>query len=535
MGEVWISETIYCRLCLNEDQNSTNFIEVNDKSYKINEKIQKLFNFVWDEVEFSTFICIECCQKITDIVDYVQKVERNQEKLKRKHIKKEDVKSETYNDEEDIEFVAESADYFPEVKFEDHESDEKKVPVAKKLKKSPLEDYLCDICSKSFSKKTYLVRHMQKHLAGDAAKDKNFDCELCSRSFPTLTGLSVHKAQGHEVSVDISEYLFCELCPKTPTFGTFNDMHEHYMAVHHVRGYARCCTKKFLTKRSVVYHAQVHSRPMDFLCPVCKKMFPNKYSLTNHMARHKPEEEKQFECEICGKRFALEYDKKVHLKNVHERDSEVEKATCTECNKTFASKLSLYLHNRRFHMNLALPMCETCGKQCRSKADLRSHIRSRHTDIPKTKCDICGNMVKNMKKHLQIHEESKLNIKCDICDHKTTTFKYLKLHMKIHNDEKPYVCSTCGLSFKRKKALNDHMSLHSGIPRHFCNYCDRTFNNSGNKFKHIKQAHPVEAEKNRRNRGLKAIGQQPTNTSEVELTEPIIIAYEVNLDSTQTS
>lgn len=42
------------------------------------------------------------------------------------------------------------------------------------------------------------------------------------------------------------------------------------------------------------------------------------------------------------------------------------------------------------------------------------------------------------------------------------------------------------------------MSIHSGVPRHFCNYCNRSFNNSGNKFKHIKQAHPVEAAMNRR-------------------------------------
>lgn len=65
--------------------------------------------------------------------------------------------------------------------------------------------------------------------------------------------------------------------------------------------------------------------------------------------------------------------------------------------------------------------------------------------------------------------------------------------MKTHSDERPFQCSQCGQSFKRKKGLDDHMSIHTGIPKHFCNYCDRSFNNSGNKFKHIKQAHPVEA------------------------------------------
>lgn len=40
------------------------------------------------------------------------------------------------------------------------------------------------------------------------------------------------------------------------------------------------------------------------------------------------------------------------------------------------------------------------------------------------------------------------------------------------------------------------MSTHSGIPRHFCNYCDRTFNNSGNKSKHIKHVHAQEVAAN---------------------------------------
>lgn len=89
------------------------------------------------------------------------------------------------------------------------------------------------------------------------------------------------------------------------------------------------------------------------------------------------------------------------------------------------------------------------------------------------------------------------------------------------------MCATCGQSFKRKKSLDDHMSVHSGIPRHFCNYCDRTFNNSGNKFKHIKQAHPVEAAKNRRNRSLKVKCEEIDRNS----ASSVVIQYEVRIAS----
>lgn len=52
------------------------------------------------------------------------------------------------------------------------------------------------------------------------------------------------------------------------------------------------------------------------------------------MMRHKPEEEKRYECQICKKRFHLEYDVKVHTKHVHERQEKEERAVCVECDKT---------------------------------------------------------------------------------------------------------------------------------------------------------------------------------------------------------
>lgn len=67
---------------------------------------------------------------------------------------------------------------------------------------------------------------------------------------------------------------------------------------------------------------------------MCKKVLPNKYSLRNHMVRHKPEEEKGYECHICQKRFHLEYDVKVHVRHVHEKNQKEERAVCLECDKT---------------------------------------------------------------------------------------------------------------------------------------------------------------------------------------------------------
>uniref|UniRef100_A0A336M8E7 CSON013290 protein n=1 Tax=Culicoides sonorensis TaxID=179676 RepID=A0A336M8E7_CULSO len=542
MDKNYQHEKFYCRLCLEKISPNTKFIDITSENGEIYDKIIKIFHFTFDTNNLSPFVCIDCRDQVEIISQFIEKVVSNQEKLRvlnflnEDHDEKYDPKQIKYENEEmEVEFLDEN-DYEDNIK-EICEINIVEPQTKVKNEQEASFDFVCDFCSKKFCSKSTLTFHMKRHMSD--IKPKHVACKYCEKTFKSESGLKNHIGQIHEnkpklydseTAVDISKYLLCELCSGRPMFPSFNDMNDHYQENHGIRGYVRCCSKRFYTRRSVVYHSDVHSRPVDYICKICQRLLPNKYALRDHMTRHKPEEEKKFQCKTCPKRFHIEYDLTIHIRNVHEKNPQEEKAHCDTCDKEFASKISLYLHNRRFHMNLEYPICEACGKQCRSKADLRSHIKSKHTFTPKTKCDICGNSVKNIKKHLQIHRESELNIKCEICGHETTTFKYLKLHMKIHNDEKPYVCPTCDQAFKRKKALDDHMSLHNGIPRHFCNYCDRAFNNSGNKFKHIKQAHPEEASKNRR-KSIKIKTAEAMQSKSIESGDNYKLLNEMNSDT----
>ncbi|XP_063702434.1 zinc finger protein OZF-like [Culicoides brevitarsis] len=447
----------YCRFCLSNLEKVTEFVDIQQYSDLV-DKIIQIFHFNPVEIDKNpSILCLECHSRVLSTAAFIENVQKNQKVIEESLERSENV------------FVKQD----PELQMD--------VEYLEEAFETSSESFICHLCEENFSSKQFLKQHMdEEHL---------------------------ETSKKHQKVPEIDKYLICELCD-AQNFPTFSQMSDHYQAKHGIRGYVRCCNKQFFTKKSVVNHNEVHLNPVDFMCKICQKLLPDKYTLRDHELRHNPDEAKKFECDHCHKKFHVQKDLADHINRLHRTKTEPEKRqNCKLCEKSFVSKYSLMTHNRRFHMDLEKPICETCGKECLSKADLTAHIKARHTKSVRHKCDICGIFVKYLQKHKQIHVESKLHLKCDICGLETTTHKYLRLHMKIHSGEKPYTCSTCNASFKRKNTFEDHMSIHNGIPRHFCNFCGRSFNNSGNKSRHIKRRHSQQmAEMKKKMKGIKEKG-----------------------------
>lgn len=275
MGTTTDSDQIYCRLCLENADSTQNFVDVQANDRLIHDKIVKIFHFSLDEADFSPFICLICRDHVESVADFIETVLGNQEKLKKAKVKEgrgtNAVKQEPQGMELDY-VVEDEKDFqicplqYEDVKCEETVEDSKVQRTSSRVsaskKKNPVkEEFLCDICDKTFTSKSLLAPHMQKkHMS-----EPSFECEQCDRRFHTANGLASHKVQGHDFTVDISKYLVCELCEQRPMFNTFNDMNEHYQRKHDTRGFVRCCAKKFFTKRTVVYHSEVHARPVDFM------------------------------------------------------------------------------------------------------------------------------------------------------------------------------------------------------------------------------------------------------------------------------
>ena len=130
------------------------------------------------------------------------------------------------------------------------------------------------------------------------------------------------------------------------------------------------------------------------------------------------------------------------------------------------------------------------------------------------KCKICNrgfpgkdNLDKHNKKctienHKQI-QKAKKSFLCSVCNKGFTTEKYFKMHVKshgmkmwsckfcpmVHNskseskehskthqeNQKPYLCSECGLRFVRNDYLIVHMRRHKGEKPYKCKFCDKGF------------------------------------------------------------
>lgn len=58
--------------------------------------------------------------------------------------------------------------------------------------------------------------------------------------------------------------------------------------------------------------------------------------------------------------------------------------------------------------------------------------------------------------------------------------------MRIHNNEKPYICEICSMTFRKSGNLNRHMVVHSDKREFACNLCDKAFKRSSGLHIHMR-------------------------------------------------
>ena len=67
-------------------------------------------------------------------------------------------------------------------------------------------------------------------------------------------------------------------------------------------------------------------------------------------------------------------------------------------------------------------------------------------------------------------------VKCDECDMMFYNEGYKKHHFKqVHIEDKNWVCSHCGDSFRHKKIYEAHVNRHDNHRPHACDVCGKTF------------------------------------------------------------
>lgn len=113
--------------------------------------------------------------------------------------------------------------------------------------------------------------------------------------------------------------------------------------------------------------------------------------------------------------------------------------------------------------------CELCGKSFPTAKQLTLHLPMKHPDSELRnlgkpfKCDLCPKAYTrrdNLVAHQRTHS-GKGCFQCPICDKRFGYVFNLNRHLRFHNKLKIFKCDICGKSFTRKDTLTEHSKIHT--------------------------------------------------------------------------
>ena len=173
-----------------------------------------------------------------------------------------------------------------------------------------------------------------------------------------------------------------------------------------------------------------------------------------------------------------------------------EKKQCEFCEKILISTR----YKRHVRMKHCYKLeCEVCKREFSSRSYLKLHMRT-HTNEKPFVCSECGlsypssSSLFNHKRiiHTDFKQERKRNHVCHLCGKGFFEKKDLKVHSVSHNEVKSHLCTQCGSGFKSSFYLKKHMERHN-TPTIPCPQCNLLFTCRPNMLKHVRRRHKLVA------------------------------------------
>ncbi|XP_057665944.1 zinc finger protein 420-like isoform X1 [Diorhabda carinulata] len=364
----------------------------------------------------------------------------------------------------------------------------------------------CNLCNKSFTKHSHLVRHLHTHgivdeenmktlkKYTDSKGKKIMECDYCDRKFKYKKSFLHHMHQEHGMDDFDSDFDKVDGDKLKKIKSESKDGQEHTnMGVGLSHDELQINSTKQedddgdvgIPDAENVFVKKARSK--NQVCHVCGASFSRANHLTRHMTLHRAVLIHQ--CDRCEKAFATEEHLKVHVEEEHINKPYV----CTVCNKPFSRgehlirHLKVHQNSSDKDTNLKCSICETTFT--------RSDHLARHTKIhllqdKRHVCGECGkafNRLDNLKTHQRIHtgekDTSKLHL-CIYCGKEFNNSSNMIVHMRRHTGERPYKCSECGKGFPRSHDLKCHERTHSGEKPYLCTLCGKSFNKSNKLLRH---------------------------------------------------
>uniref|UniRef100_A0A182MQD8 Transcription factor grauzone n=1 Tax=Anopheles culicifacies TaxID=139723 RepID=A0A182MQD8_9DIPT len=307
---------------------------------------------------------------------------------------------------------------------------------------------------------------------------------------------SIAQKEEDESLISFYKRIVCEECDQQRMmvgepqidFGTWRALLRHTKEVHkHDKVYVKCplCELKLRTKQTLIQHKDCHENPEKYRCALCNEIHQN---MKEHLQNK--HQERQFCCDVCGKKFPFKKRLTVHMKKMHvEKD-----IICDQCQKPF-TKYTIEDHKRSVHS--ARFVCEHCPKTFNSRFRLLQHMEEHDeslrnsTSVP---CTICGQVMRDkyiLTRHIKLMHTVQPSVSCTTCGKTFKCKRNLSVHMTnvCMEPTRLFPCTICGKEFRRRNKLKEHVSTHTGKPVYKCSFCPETFRQDTHLYYHRKNAH----------------------------------------------
>ncbi|XP_045125063.1 uncharacterized protein LOC123512655 isoform X2 [Portunus trituberculatus] len=338
-------------------------------------------------------------------------------------------------------------------------------------------DQSCPYCSKTFTRRSRLRRHLNYHLG-----NRTFMCKICTKCFVEKSGLDAHLLTHCPVNKE------CSQCGKV--FKTERTMTRHLRTHLNMTYTCNICNKQFRHEESLRVHKSVHKEGgsgnvcnvcekdcktphylqlhmstkhevAKFMCEQCNRSFKWKQSYRKHMAIHHGDGYLKFKCNFCPRYFMTTSELRLH-QVVHSTEK---KHLCDICGKAFKHEYTRDKHTKTVHREDREHMCPQCGTLFKAKAYLDQHLAHVHTTKERVVCKYCGNDFKtdaNLRSHIKVvHKQRSPKYSCKTCHKMFLAPKDLLRHSKVHTGVKDYVCPRCHRCFSRKDNMIAHLRTHT--------------------------------------------------------------------------
>uniref|UniRef100_A0A336MC41 CSON009349 protein n=1 Tax=Culicoides sonorensis TaxID=179676 RepID=A0A336MC41_CULSO len=376
------------------------------------------------------------------------------------------------------------------INSEDHKRHPRKAKESSPVKESENEEFNCDKCNYTTTKKKNLQAHIstmhdpqpvdcpecgkkvskvryKKHLRTHTLE---FSCCVCAKRFSNRWNLKEHIRKNHPDRTDLISEINSQskvvkqesIREKPPVmqcahceYATADKRNfiNHYSRIHAL---TRCTCNycgQSISEVDFKRHIAVHENPQKaaiYMCEKCSRAFSQKRSLDVHMLTCTGEifiNTHQFKCDICPFGTSNKRSLRNHYKMVHApKDRQ-----CPICSKMFRkAKLASHIS---WHKNRLT--CSLCGKSnFASKYHLTVHILSMHPGNEQLLSD--QGLLKEKK--APVHEVAEIpNVQCPQCS-KMVKQSRMSVHLQIHNKQFKCTFEGCEKLFANKYALKVHLN-----------------------------------------------------------------------------